>query len=149
MNEESVPKVGMSMLKRAVLAGLAIVLMSGAAVSAAVLLQVDDVINIVERNGRRAIKVAEITPSEAGKPQTIMVLGTDKRAGGIDKDRPALSDTIILVRLDKDKRRLAALRARLAARPVAFAAQAGGARPQQAGLTRNQAAGFDVNLRYN
>ena len=54
--------------------------------------------------GRDDRQTEEITPAEAGEPQTIMILGTDKRA----RRRPlagdqARSDTIILARLDADK----------------------------------------------
>jgi LCP family protein required for cell wall assembly len=105
VSPELPPNVGFSMLKKALLAGMAIVLMSGAAVSAAGFLQADDIINILEENGREAIPIpeAEIDYADAGEPRTIMVIGSDKRKGGIDKDRPALSDTIILMRLDRDK----------------------------------------------
>ena len=39
----------------------------------------------------------------AGKPQTILVLGSDRRFVDIKQDNPARSDTMMLVRLDPSK----------------------------------------------
>jgi LCP family protein required for cell wall assembly len=106
MNPEKLPSPGRSMIKRAALAALAIVLMTAGAVSASVFMQVDELVSVIEdeSGGRIEIKTREITPAEAGKPQTVMILGTDKRLGhdplaGDD----ARSDTIILARLDARK----------------------------------------------
>jgi hypothetical protein len=57
--------------------------MSAGAVSGAAFLQVDDFRQtfIDAQDGRQQIEVTEITPAEAGKPQTIMLLGTDQRLG--------------------------------------------------------------------
>jgi len=102
VNPEKLPSPGRALIKRAALAALAIVLMSAGAVSAAVFLQVDDLVEEFDRaGGRVSIETREITPAEAGKPQTIMILGTDKRLGNDPlADDKARSDTIILARLD-------------------------------------------------
>jgi LCP family protein required for cell wall assembly len=80
--------------------------MSAAAVSGAAFLQVDELRQIIidEQGGREQIDITEITPAEAGKPQTIMVLGTDERLGADAAlgEKPR-SDTIILARLDANK----------------------------------------------
>jgi LCP family protein required for cell wall assembly len=96
------PRLGLSLLAKATLACILIVLATGGAVSAAVLLQVDDLINIVEneREGRVEIEIPEITPAEAGKPQTLMILGSDLRYGDKKAGLKPRSDTILLVRLD-------------------------------------------------
>ena len=71
--------------------------------SAAVLLQVDEIINIIEREGRAPIEIPEIDRADAGKAQTLMILGSDRRYGDKEAGLKPRSDTIILVRLDPDK----------------------------------------------
>jgi LCP family protein required for cell wall assembly len=100
---EKPPRPGLSLIKRASVAALLIVLMSAAGVSAAAFLQLDEArTDFVDTpGGRKPIALPEISQAEAGKPQTIMVLGTDERLGA-DKalgEEPR-SDTIILARLD-------------------------------------------------
>ena len=96
------PRLGLSLLAKATIACILIVLATAGAVSATVLLQVDDLINIVEneREGRVEIEIPEITPAEAGKPQTLMILGSDLRYGDKKAGLKPRSDTILLVRLD-------------------------------------------------
>lgn len=96
------PRLAWAFLKRALLAGMAIVLLSAVSVSAAGLLTADELIDEVNRQGRVAIPIPEdeIDRAEAGEAQTLMLLGTDGRYG--DKER-ARADTILLVRLDPDK----------------------------------------------
>jgi LCP family protein required for cell wall assembly len=96
------PRLGLSLLGRAAIACVLITLATAGAVSATVLLQVDDLINIVEneREGRVEIEIPEITPAEAGKPQTLMILGSDQRYDDKKLDLKPRSDTILLVRLD-------------------------------------------------
>ena len=97
------PRVGLGVLKRALAAFLLVTFFSAAAVASAALLQVDDVINVVEREGRAPIELPEIDRADAGSAQTLMILGSDERFNdkrdGAGKPR---SDTIILVRLDPD-----------------------------------------------
>jgi LCP family protein required for cell wall assembly len=91
------------MLKRAALASIFVVLMTAGAVSAAVLLQVDDVINVIEKQGRPAIPIPELNRADAGDPRTIMILGSDQRYGEKKLGIPPRADTIILARMDPDK----------------------------------------------
>ena len=44
-----------------------------------------------------------VDPVKPGKPQTILVLGSDRRFVDIKQDNPARSDTMMLVRLDPSK----------------------------------------------
>jgi LCP family protein required for cell wall assembly len=103
---EKPPRPGLKLIRRASIAAVLVVLMSAAAVSAAVFLQVDDIRQefIDVQGGRKPIAIDEITPAEAGKPQTIMVLGTDERLGAdaVRGEKPR-SDTILLARLDARK----------------------------------------------
>jgi polyisoprenyl-teichoic acid--peptidoglycan teichoic acid transferase len=97
------PRPGRGLLWRGLLAGVLICLMTAGAVSAAGMLQVDEIINILEENGREAIEVPEIDRADAGKAQTLMILGSDRRFGDKEAGIPPRSDTMILVRLDPDK----------------------------------------------
>jgi LCP family protein required for cell wall assembly len=101
--EAGPPRVGRGLLWRGLLAGVLICLMTAGAVSAAVLLQVDEIINIIETEGRAAIDIPEIDREDAGKAQTLMILGSDRRFGDKEAGLKPRSDTIILVRLDPDK----------------------------------------------
>jgi polyisoprenyl-teichoic acid--peptidoglycan teichoic acid transferase len=99
------PRVGLGLLKRALIAGVLITLLTGTAVASAVFLQVSDFKQIVQE-GRKPLVIRDIDRSEAGGPQTLMILGSDERFG--DKvasggKARSNSDTIILVRLDPDK----------------------------------------------
>jgi len=102
-DDEAPPKVGRGLIWRGLLAGLVIMLSTAAAVSATVLLQVDELINIIEAEGREPIEIPELDRAEAGKAQTIMILGSDMRYGDREMGLKPRSDTIILVRLDPDK----------------------------------------------
>ncbi len=98
---EAPPRPGRRMSLRALFATLAIVALSAVAVGSVGLLQLDELQDAFRNaaNGRSLGDLPEITPSEAGKPQTIMVLGTDGRLGA-DAGAGQRSDTIILARLD-------------------------------------------------
>jgi hypothetical protein len=97
---EPPPRVGFGLLKRALIAGVLIIVLTAAAVSSAAILQVDDIIAVVEREGRAPIALPEIDRADAGSPRTIMILGSDKRFG--DKGKPR-SDTIILAPARSDR----------------------------------------------
>jgi LCP family protein required for cell wall assembly len=102
---EKPPRPGRSVIKRASIAAVLIVLMTAGAVSAAVFLQLDDVVTEFNRaGGSNTIELPDISPVDAGKPQTVMILGTDARLGAdaTPGERPR-SDTIILARLDAAK----------------------------------------------
>ena len=88
---------------RALLAGVLICLATAGAVSATVLLQVDDVLDILRAEGRAPIEIPEIDRADAGKAQTLMILGSDIRYGDKKAGVKPRSDTMILVRLDPDK----------------------------------------------
>ena len=102
-DDEAPPRVGRGLIWRGLLAGILISLCTAAAVSATVLLQVDELINIIEAEGREPIEIPELDRAEAGKAQTIMVLGSDMRYADRELGLKPRSDTIILVRLDPDK----------------------------------------------
>jgi polyisoprenyl-teichoic acid--peptidoglycan teichoic acid transferase len=102
MGPEQPPRVGLGVIKRAVVAALLIMLATASAVSATVILEVDAVKDEFLGEGREQIEIPEITRAEAGAPRTVMLLGSDRRYGDRKKGNPVRSDTIILMRVDPD-----------------------------------------------
>ena len=102
-DDEAPPRRGRGLVWRGLLAGFLITLMTAGAVSAAGLLQVEDILDTLRAQGRAAIEIPEIDRADAGKAQTLMILGSDRRYGDREAGIPPRSDTIILVRLDPDK----------------------------------------------
>src|SRR3954447_5131082 len=94
------------LLLRAALCAVLVTLMTAGTTVAAVLLQVDDVVKIVKR-GQPAIPEIRSALDEvrAGKPQTILLLGSDHRFADdqVGTEREVNSDTMILVRLNPDE----------------------------------------------
>jgi polyisoprenyl-teichoic acid--peptidoglycan teichoic acid transferase len=90
---------------RSLLAGLLIILLTAGATATAALLEIDEFVPKPSANRPPIPKEAEqqITRTEAGKAQTLLLLGSDRR--WIDKKNgdPARSDTMMLVRLDPDE----------------------------------------------
>jgi LCP family protein required for cell wall assembly len=95
------PRVGLGLLKRALIAGLVITFCSGAAVSAAGLLEAERLATIFKPSDGPAIP--EITDAEAGGPRTFLLLGSDQRYEDKKLGLPVRSDTMVLARLDPDK----------------------------------------------
>ena len=91
------------MLLRSALAGLLIVLLTAGASATAGLMELDE---IVPRPPVPLPPAAEkeITRTEAGKPQTLLLLGSDRRWIDRKNGDPARSDTMMLVRLDPDEK---------------------------------------------
>jgi LCP family protein required for cell wall assembly len=101
---DDTPRLGRGMAKKFALGGVLVVLLTAIAVATGVLLEVHKDIGFV-REGSVPIPgikgVLDDVP--AGKPQTILLLGSDRRFGD-GKDNPPRSDTIIVVRLDPEKK---------------------------------------------
>ncbi len=102
------PRLGGRLVLKALLGGLVILLLTSAAVSSAVFLQVDK----IGDEGFRQVAAAPfratgegeepiLTPPKPGEPQTLLLVGTDRRYGAEKGD--ARSDTMMLVRLDPKK----------------------------------------------
>jgi LCP family protein required for cell wall assembly len=81
-----------------VLAAAVIVVLTAAASATAALLKIDELLPALP-DDRDDIIRAPIATTRAGKPQTILLLGSDKRWSDRDED-PVRSDTMMLVRLD-------------------------------------------------
>ncbi|MEA2303334.1 MAG: polyisoprenyl-teichoic acid--peptidoglycan teichoic acid transferase [Solirubrobacteraceae bacterium] len=105
---ERPPRVAWGLYKRLVIGGTLIILLTAASVSTAALLQVKHVGDIINRyQPHVAFKPGTITKAEAGKPQTILLVGSDRRYGAGKGD--ARSDTLMLVRLDPGQQATAVL----------------------------------------
>jgi LCP family protein required for cell wall assembly len=106
--QEGPPRLARGMYKRFVLAGVIITCLCAATIASAVLLEVDTGFRIFRDNTTpidpqvKAL-LADVAP---GKPQTILVIGDDRRKSeALQKHPPPTrSDTMILVRLDPHQR---------------------------------------------
>jgi polyisoprenyl-teichoic acid--peptidoglycan teichoic acid transferase len=102
--EERPPRPAWGIYKRAALAAIIIVLSTAGAVSSAVLLEVKDAVDIFRSENVPIPDIGNaLDDVEAGKPQTILLLGSDRRWVDAKEGNPVRSDTIMLVRLDPDK----------------------------------------------
>jgi LCP family protein required for cell wall assembly len=104
--DEKPPRVAFGMYKRFAVAGVLITLLTAGAVASAGLLEVKDLVTVIKEESRGHIipgLKGALDDVPAGKPQTILVLGSDRRFIDIKQDNPARSDTMMLVRLDPSK----------------------------------------------
>jgi LCP family protein required for cell wall assembly len=101
--DEAPPGRSRGLIWRGLLAGVLICLSTAGAVGATGLLQVEEILDTLRAQGRAAIEIPEIDRADAGKAQTLMILGSDIRYGDKKAGLKPRSDTIILVRLDPDK----------------------------------------------
>src|SRR3954467_280832 len=101
VDDQKPPRPGRRLLWRAAIGALLIVACSAAAGASAGLREVDGLIRIVksERPPLPGTRGA-LDNVKAGQPQTILVLGSDRRFVDIREKNPVRSDTILLVRLD-------------------------------------------------
>lgn len=113
--EERPPREGLSFLARAFGSLLLIVLLTAGATATGALLQIKEEIK-PPADAPEPVKTKEITPAKPGKPQTIMILGSDRRYSDLKKNNPLLkrsnparSDTILLIRMDPDQEATAVL----------------------------------------
>jgi LCP family protein required for cell wall assembly len=100
------PREQARFLLRALGAVLIIVLATAGATATAALLKIKDEIT-PPKSAPPAIHSQEVVKAKPGKPQTILILGSDRRYSDLKKNNPLLqqsnparSDTILLVRMD-------------------------------------------------
>jgi polyisoprenyl-teichoic acid--peptidoglycan teichoic acid transferase len=100
-DDKKPPRPGRGLLKRAAIGAFLIFGFSAATVASAGLLEVDQLIRIV-KNESAPIPGIEgaLDDVPAGRPQTILVLGSDRRFQDVKEKNPVRSDTLLLVRLD-------------------------------------------------
>ena len=107
---EPPPRLAGSMWKRFLVGALSIVVLTAAATATAALLQVKEVVTVFNENSEPIKGIGDALDGvKAGQPQTILVLGSDRRYIDVVQKNPVRSDTIILVRLDPDKEATAVL----------------------------------------
>jgi LCP family protein required for cell wall assembly len=104
--EDRPPREGLRFLARATGGVTLIVLLAAAATATAGLLQIKQEL-ATPKGAPPPVKSKEITEAAPGKPQTILVLGSDRRWSDLKQNNPALSksiaarsDTILLIRMD-------------------------------------------------
>jgi polyisoprenyl-teichoic acid--peptidoglycan teichoic acid transferase len=99
------PRPGLAMLKRFAIGAVVIFFLSATTVASAVLLEVEQVTRIIrQESAPLAPGVSELLEDVApGRPQTILVIGDDRRKVDLQQGNPTRSDTMILVRLDPSK----------------------------------------------
>ena len=104
------PRLTRDMWKKFAIGAVLVIALSAAAVASAVLMQVHETLDIVRENSTPIPGIDnELDEVEPGNPQTILVLGSDRRYGDKKAGLPARSDTIIVVRLDPDKKATAVM----------------------------------------
>ena len=100
-DDKKPPRPGRRLLFRATIGALLIFICSAATVASAGLLEVDQLIRIVKSESAPIPGIeGALDNVPAGKPQTILVLGSDRRFVDIKEKNPVRSDTMMLVRLD-------------------------------------------------
>src|SRR4051794_238756 len=91
------------MLKRFALGALLITVLTAAATATATLLEISDDVAIIQ-NGKKIAGIGGVLDDVAsGDPQTILILGSDRRWVDRKVKNAARSDTILLIRLDPSK----------------------------------------------
>jgi LCP family protein required for cell wall assembly len=99
------PRPGRGLLGRAAIGGVLIVLLSATATAMAGLLEVKKelapILDAKVATPRIVVKKDVLTKADAGKPQTILILGSDTRWQ--DRKDPGRSDTVMLLRLDPNQ----------------------------------------------
>ncbi len=113
--EDRPPREGLRFLARATGSLVVIVLLTAAATATASLLQIKEIIK-PPKSAPPPVQTHEITDAKPGKPQTILLLGSDRRWSDLKKNNPLLkksnparSDTILLVRMDPRQQATAVL----------------------------------------
>src|ERR1044072_3067232 len=91
------------MLRKFALGALLITVMTAAATATATLLEIGEDVSIIKQGEK--IPGIERVPGDAdsGEPQTILILGSDRRWVDRNVKNAARSDTILLIRLDPSK----------------------------------------------
>ena len=103
------PRPGRGVLLRALFACVLTVSLSATAVASAVWLEGHELVEAVNRDGRTIINVPEVDRADAGDPRTFLILGTDERYADKVAGVKPRSDTMLLLRVDPDARRVAVM----------------------------------------
>jgi LCP family protein required for cell wall assembly len=103
-DQKKPPRPGRRLLLKGAIGAFLIFACSAATVASAGLLEVDQLIRIVKSESAPIPGIAGALDNvKAGQPQTILVLGSDRRFVDIKEKNPVRSDTLLLVRLDPSR----------------------------------------------
>ena len=105
-HEEPAPRLAWAMYKRFALGAVIVFLLAAASTATALLLEVKGAAQIFDRASIPIPGIDEegiLDDVDPGGPQTLLVLGSDRRYIDIKQKNAVRSDTIILVRLDPSK----------------------------------------------
>lgn len=105
MNEdpESQPRPGRGLLAKTALAGVLITLLTATTVASAGLLEVNQLVDIVQEEGQSIPGVENaLDDVDGGGPQTILMIGSDRRYDERKMKNAGRSDTLMLAHLDPD-----------------------------------------------
>jgi polyisoprenyl-teichoic acid--peptidoglycan teichoic acid transferase len=106
---ERPPRPGRGVLWRALIAAVLTIGLSATAVASAVLLDVKSFKDNLNQDGRTIVDIPEVDPSEAGDPRTFLILGSDARYSDKQTGAKPRSDTLMLVRVDPQSKRIAVM----------------------------------------
>jgi LCP family protein required for cell wall assembly len=102
--DEKPPRVSRGLYLRYLIAAVLVVICTAATVASAGLLEVKSLVAIVKTNGHPIPNIkGALDDVRGGGPQTLLVLGSDRRYVDAKRDNPVRSDTLMLVRLDPNK----------------------------------------------
>jgi polyisoprenyl-teichoic acid--peptidoglycan teichoic acid transferase len=105
---QDIPRPGL--WKRLLLGGFLCIFAAAGATAVAAFHEVDKVVDALELGPELKLGEGDLAETDPGKPQTIMILGSDRRPkDNVEGAAGARSDTIMLVRLDADKEATAIL----------------------------------------
>jgi len=106
---QDIPRPGL--WKRMLLGAILVIFAAAAATSVAAFHEVDKIVGKLRLGPEIKLGEGKLATTDPGKPQTLMILGSDKRPKNNleGADSGARSDTIMLVRLDPDKEATAIL----------------------------------------
>lgn len=93
---------GLRLILRALIGSVLITLSTAAAVTAGVLLELEDTGDKVFPNAPLPIPAPELPEVDPGGPRTFLLLGSDERAGDRELQIKPRSDTMLLLRADPD-----------------------------------------------
>ena len=104
LDDERPPSLAGHMWRRFALAGVLILLLSGAATATFALTRLNHIAGeVFPRTSQLHVAKGVIQASYRGEPQTFLIIGSDRRVGSkdaYDRNNAAHSDTLLLVRLD-------------------------------------------------
>ena len=105
-DDDRPPKLWWGMWKRFLLGGALILLLAASVTVTAALEEVSKVTNALGQGGPQIRAPGVLTADQAGAAQTIMIIGSDKRAlskSTFDRSDPPHTDTMLLLRMDPSK----------------------------------------------